>query len=780
MEPVISIRDALSEFLRELLKRKLVTGVLFFLLALILTEKNLYIICLILFILLLVILLYCIRCHFKAYIIEAVSFSLAFFVFGFLLMSVFFSSGADISLGDTINAKGVITEAESFDNSFRYTVKIGKAYLKCFIYTDKDVSLDIGDYVRFSGEAEAFDVSRNDGEFNSYSYYRNLNIKFFVKPETIEVLSRDNKPLLAFLRSVRDILSKTIDGHMDNENGVLKAIILGEKSDLDDKDKYIYQKSGISHILAISGLHVSNFSMLLWLVLDKLRLPKKFIRVIIIPIVILYGIFSGFSASVMRAVIMYIVADLSLLKANNYDIPTALALAFFIYSLFYPLAFKMPGTVLSYLAVVSIWLFSRYYKKVHVLKYNTIIAGFLDRVIAKTIFMGLFLTMFSLPMVLYYFNTLPVFAVLINIYVVPVMTVLFLLAVSGLSVSFVSGIIAEKIFKLCTLIITSFTKLSEFSVNVLKGVLVTGKPKIWEILTYYLVLFIILLLFNKVKRRYLLMLMIILPTFFLLYKPLYNSVTMLDVDQGDCFVVTCADDKVYMIDCGSLGKEDIFRYTVEPYLLSNGIKNIDYLFLSHSDMDHINGIIEYLNSENLVIEISNIVITPQMSKDENIRSEIIDKALSENINIFTISEGMSIKDGHALINCLHPKATENFVDVNDSSMVLEFDIDKYKLLFTGDISSDIEKKLKLSSVDILKLSHHGSATASGEDFLNKTSPKVALISCGRDNSYGHPSTEVTDRIDAKGIKKYITAHNGQIRIHLNKKGIMISKFLPSY
>lgn len=778
MTVINSVQKALYEFFEELLKRKLVTGVLFFLIALVIVENGIYVVSTLVFLLLILILCVHIKKYKNNYVREAIIFSTLFFVVGTLLMLFFQSAGKDVKNGDILRASGRITNVESFEYSNRYTVRIGSAYLKCFLYTDSDIELNIGDKILFSGTVELFDSARNDGEFDSREYYETLNIRFSVNADTVKVSEQKSFSLQNKLRSFRNLLSETIDGHMSKNSGVLKAIMLGDKSDLEEREKYLYQKGGISHILAISGLHVSNFSMLVFFILERLKIPKPIIRIIVIPIILLFAVFSGFSSSAFRATIMFIVSDLAMLKGKNYDISTALALSFFIYSIFYPCAYKSPGTVLSYFAVFSIWFFSISYKKIHLLRYDEPIRKLLERFITKTLSMSIFLSMFSLPMVLNYFYTLPVLSVLVNLYVVPLMTLLFITAICGLIFSLINEFIADCLFKLCSLIISSFTCLTELSIEKCKAVLVIGKPEAWEIILFYLTMFIVLLMLNRVKRRYLLMIILLLPTVLLLTKPMNNSLTMIDVDQGDCSVVTGSDGRVYMIDCGSLGKNQVFKYTVEPYLLSNGIKKIDYVFLSHSDMDHVNGIIQYLNDSTSIIEIRNIIITPQMSNDESINSDIISVAQLRKINVMMMSVGQSIRVGNTQINCIHPEATKELNDSNDSSMVLEFNLGSIKVLFTGDISSSIEREIPVSDMDILKVSHHGSATATSDVILDMISPKLALISCGRENSYGHPATEVLDRLDSRNVRRFISAENGQTRIIVKKSEIKIESYFP--
>lgn len=770
------LKDSLVTFLVSLFKRKLLFGVLFYVLSLFLVSQGHMILCLCIIVTCILCILISVKKIKIGFLTDSFIFALVFFVIGFLVMNLAESEVTSISDGDNIRLSGVITNREEMEFSDRYTIKSGFACSLCYLYAKKGLYYKIGDRVEATGTVEKFDIPRNDGEFNTEAYYKTINIRFAIQSEEVKLIERSRISLKESLRCLRDSLAEKIDVHMKNNNGLLKAIVLGDKSDVDANDKELYQRAGISHILAISGLHVGIFSTLIFAVFNSLLFPKKISGIISVTVLIIYAVFSGFSPSVVRAVSMFIVSNAAVNKGKNYDIPTALAVSFFIYTLIFPYAYNYAGTLLSYLAVFSIWIFSMYYKKIRRLKYADKVRDFLDRKVKKTIYMSLFLSFFSLPVVIYYFYSLPVFSIAINLYVIPMMSVLFILAVSGIVFSFISGTIASFIFSLCSYIIQSFTKLSDIAVNRLNGAIVIGKPSVLEITLYYLFLFIILLLLIKVKRKYFLMMLLIIPVVFLLLKSDCDSITMIDVDQGDCTVITTKSGEVFMVDCGSLGKNEVFKYTVEPYLLSNGIKTIDYCFLSHADMDHINGIIEYLNKPVSLIEIRNIIMTKQMLEDEEVIENIIKKAGAKGINVKTMNAGDRIVYEDIEFCCIHPSADFVSSDVNDSSMVLEVNLNCTKSLFTGDISSDIENELKVNDVTLLKVSHHGSDTATGEKLLESISPEIGIISCGTDNSYGHPAARVIEDLERYKVKIYVSALRGQTRMIINKESIRVKTY----
>lgn len=287
----------------------------------------------------------------------------------------------------------------------------------------------------------------------------------------------------------------------------------------------------------------------------------------------------------------------------------------------------------------------------------------------------------------------------------------------------------------------------------------------------------VLLFISKIKRKWLMMASMIIPIFIIVHKPAENSLTMIDVDQGECIVLTTESGNTFMFDCGSLGESEIFKYRVEPYLLANGIDKIDGLFLSHGDSDHINGAEEYLKRKFNSVEFKCIFITEQMNLDESIQKSLIIPARDLGIDVAAIKENDKITFPEGNITCLYPNTDKINSDSNADSMVLSLDICSSKVLFTGDLPSGIENDLSVSDYDILKVAHHGSKNSTSSSFLNRIKPEIGLISCGIDNSYGHPAKEVLDNLKNQGTKYFITAESGRIRVCFSEKGYVVETYL---
>ena len=252
-------------------------------------------------------------------------------------------------------------------------------------------------------------------------------------------------------------------------------------------------------------------------------------------------------------------------------------------------------------------------------------------------------------------------------------------------------------------------------------------------------------------------------------SPERNRITFIDVGQGDCSLFIGSEGTVCMVDAGSSSESKVGKYRIIPCLKYCGIDTIDYLFLSHSDDDHINAVPELI--EDSCISVKHIVISPY---DEGF-TDIEMLALQNGIEIIYAFSGMTFSQEDMNIEVISPieDRITQYSDINEMSLVMQVDMSGKHILFTGDIGGKAEKILLesgvLKNIDILKVAHHGSKYSGCEEFLKEISPEEAVISCGISNSYGHPHVETLDRLGAVGASIYRT----------DRYGAIILTFLPS-
>ena len=254
-----------------------------------------------------------------------------------------------------------------------------------------------------------------------------------------------------------------------------------------------------------------------------------------------------------------------------------------------------------------------------------------------------------------------------------------------------------------------------------------------------------------------------------------DFVQMIDVGQGDAFYLNNSDGVRALIDGGSSSNMNVGERIIEQYLKAINVWELDYVFISHHDIDHINGIVQMIEREE--ISIKNIIIPYDVSFEES-EKEKYDNSIEEYITILEKSgarihrakEGMIIDEGSLKMLCLNPSKEIEYKDSNSLSACYYVDNGGTTYLFTGDVCDVGEKvlidnllKYNIDKVDYLKVAHHGSKNSTVDDFLKVIKPRTALISCGRDNSYGHPHKEVVDKLERMGCKIVITADMGSYK-----------------
>ena len=246
------------------------------------------------------------------------------------------------------------------------------------------------------------------------------------------------------------------------------------------------------------------------------------------------------------------------------------------------------------------------------------------------------------------------------------------------------------------------------------------------------------------------------------------EVTFLDVGQGDSIVITTPDDHTMVVDTGrSSPTDDSGRKVVLPFLRSKGMNSIDALLLTHPDDDHIGGAVTILNR----IRVGRLLVSAVPSNAPNY-VRVLDTANKQRVPIFHLARGQTI-DFHdsAFADVLNPPAngspSREHAD-NNGSLVLRIRRDDTSILLTGDAEVEAEKDMISDgedlNADILKLGHHGSKTSSSDEFLDNVNPKVAIVSAGKHNLFGHPSPLVMDRVQSRRIRVFRTDRDGAITV----------------
>lgn len=700
----------------------------------------------------------------------------------------------DISEGETVTVKGRLKEKQRKNDSYILVLsdaapENGEGHKnKILVYLNNEYSSyedlpPLGAKVVVSGTYSLFDRATNPGQFDMREHYHIRGIEYRLFKAGICSCSKNHDRLTEGLFRIRIRAADIFDRLLTKkDSGILKAMILGDRTGIDPEIRSLYQENGIAHALSISGLHISILGYGLYRLLKRTGLNIPVSALICGITITLYALMVSGGTSTVRAVIMFGTCLLSDITGRSYDLLSALSLSLMMILFTDPLYIYDAGFMLSFGSVLGIALVCPAIKESSAILSSKVCSGLTA---------SLSVSLFTLPITLYFFFEFPVYSLLLNLAVIPLMG---LLVVSSLLMWFFGLWVlyaAVPFGFFCHLILKLYEKGCLFCQDLPNAAFTAGRPEQWKIWSYYIFLLLILYLIKKTgkhkgkgrrrKRRLLLFMMLLLPGIFL-FRPCKDvSYTMLDIGQGDCNVIMDKNKKTVMIDCGSSSVKEIGRYRVIPFLKYSGTKVVDVMVVTHPDSDHISGLTEILDMERMGgIKIKSLIMPGIKNKDEEYL-ELIRKAEKAGIEVTYFNEGSAFDTGNVSFHCLWPEKGFEASDRNEYSTVLYMEARELTALFTGDIQGEGEKRLikhmgKNVRPCILKTAHHGSRNSTPEEFLERTEPHLALISAGKNNRYGHPHRELIKRLQDFGCRILTTAEDGAITVTKDGKRIIVSAF----
>ena len=680
----------------------------------------------------------------------------------------------------------------------------------------------IGSRVTLSGKASIPEPATNPGQYDAQkaSYARHT----YLKLSDVTLKGTDQKHGNLFLNALaflRLSLRKGAEQVFGSRNSALmSAIVLGDRSGLDAETRQLFQEGGILHVLAVSSLHVTLLGLTLYKILRRLRQSFLVSALASGFLVVSYCLMTGSSYSAIRAGVMFLLWLGAQVTGRTFDRLTALGAAAILILIRQPLALTDAGFLLSFGCILSLALlepvFSDIWNPRHALSRRlsgalALQAGVLPCVLwfyCQTTPYGILVGLIVLPSMslVMFFGTIGILAGLL----IPLGS--FFLTSARLA----GGP--------CGYLLDLFRLLCRLAQRLPGDVLITGRPPVWKMVLYYVCLLSFCLIirlpdrktFLKNRKKIRILHAGLLLSLFLLMliqrKPAFRF-TCLDVGQGSCALVE-QDGLTMLFDCGSSSVKDVWRRRVEPALKFYGISHIDLLFLSHADGDHISGAQELLSGMHgmlpgaacfrrmppegissaqtgdltLVqrfsaaqaggIRIERILL-PQtdVTPDGPGMTEVIAAARRFNIPVSTVSEGAEFQHGQLHLRVLSPSPGRMTGADNEDCIVLSLSWKNIRILFTGDLEKEGEEKFtrayqdaalfspprghsETNSRTILLAGHHGSRNATSEGFLSLVRPDLVLISCGRNNRYGHPASAMLKRLEDRGLPCFRTDQSG--------------------
>lgn len=735
----------------------------------------------------------------------------------------------------------------------------------CICYCEKTTVPQLGSVVCVEGTPDAFSSARNPGEFDAARYYWTQGVTFCLKNARLLSASKSRTPFRAALFGVRQYAGALLADYVpEREAGVLSAMLLGDKASLDDGIRSLYGKSGIAHILAISGLHISLLGALLYRVLRRMGMPLRFSMALCCAFLVSYGVMTGMGTSTLRASVMFMIGINAERVRRTNDLKTALAVSMAVQLLKNPRLIVTAAFQLSFGAVAGIaWLAPA------LIKLCTYCLPWKRNRILKPVraFLSCLAVSFTtLPVLLVHQYEYAVYGVFFNLLVLPSVSVLlpagFLLVffamaadgcamggqllsaagasagetVGGMLLAAAKGVLrftggladaAAHAAAFCCRVILSLYERGSGLVSAVPGNLLRGRPQNIRIAAYAAMLVGFIgwakLCTRKTEDRqkadggqkagdgrkgnvgrktegapnrngsrarlrgFLGMGWLVLALLLLLVPVKRGlTITMLDVGQGDGVCMEQSPGHAILVDCGSSDQRGLFENRLMPFLKYRGIYELDAVFLSHLDTDHVSAVYDLLEAMGTeYIKVKQIVVGQEIPRDDAYE-KLLAKAEEARVPLYFMRTGEVYAWGDCRLTCLGPSdETGRAGDRNACSLILRLDYGDFQALFMGDADAQaslaavrvMEADMPQDTIELLKVGHHGSRYATSEEFLKLVSPRIALLSAGVDNSYGHPHEETLTRLNEQCCDSYQTPECGAVTIRVDGKGMRVKTFL---
>ncbi|MDO9567125.1 MAG: DNA internalization-related competence protein ComEC/Rec2 [Candidatus Desulfaltia sp.] len=677
----------------------------------------------------------------------------------------------------------------------------------------------VGDRLSLISKIRLIRNFNNPGGFDyrRYMAFKKIWGSAYIPDKRLVILNRNSAMgLNTIIEKVRSRISDLIDetDESGNQLGVLKALIVGDRTGIEKIAREAFNRAGIGHILAISGLHIgiiatASFIFFRWL-LSYIKFfiwnawTKKGAAILSLFPVILYGLISGMSPSTQRAVIMVTVFLMTFLFEREQDPMNTLAMAAMIILVAHPPSFFSISFQLSFIAVLSIiygWSL-RHIKSADNKK--AINDGWHIRITRKLfsfVLVSFFAILGTLPIVMFYFNQISLVGIAANLLIVPIIG--FVVVPLGLISVFLyplSIFVASICIKISAGVLAYTLSIVHYIAGLPFAAIKTITPNFFEMCCYYILAWAILNL-NRIGLR---QKTAIIAAAFVIFAGsvdacywAYNRfwrndlrVTVIDVGQGSCALVELPGGHCFLVDGGGFSDNSIFdvgERIVAPFLWRKKIKTIDTIVLSHPNADHLNGLLyiaRHFNVKRLWCNSDSADIDSYREFMEIIKKNRIETVAFKDMPRSYEINGASFKILYPPKDYIDKRKNEKWRNINNNSLVIKVSFGSKSILFPGDIMACAERDIVATHGDELKSTvliapHHGSKTSSTAMFLQKIKPEIVIISAGWKNSFRFPDPSVLKRYNENGCRIFRTDKNGALAISTDGKALKIKPFITS-
>lgn len=643
------------------------------------------------------------------------------------------------------------------------------------IYQREKTSYRQGDYITVTGVLRLPQKPRNDGGYDEEAYYFGEGLlgrinDAGIRKQCCPGILRGEALLYHGFGQLREMAAALYGDTLDAEEaGLLAAVCLGKKDQISEECEESFRDAGIAHILAISGTHISVVGILLLNLFGKSGFSLKIRAGLTFLAVGLFAFGTGGTASALRAMMMFGIYLLSIVLGKSYDGLSAMAFAGILQLLWEPYRLFSAAFQYSYAAVFAVflaleWIRSKF-QKLHPLFCALIISAFVFCL--------------TFPLTAWYQGQLPIYGILFNpvalLFVSPLLTL-------GLSGTVLGGCLLKPLG--CGLVWLA-GQLGAILIRLAKGyamlpgsILFTGHPTMISLVCYGVII-VILLFFTYHKKNFLYMLGGCLLAILIAVVPMpcRNQVCMLDVGQGDGIYLETKAGITCLVDGGSSSRKKLGKNTILPFLRYHKKKRVDVWFVSHLDEDHTSGLLEVLRSG---YPVGTVCCFAGIRQDERFR-DFAGAVRQAGSRILTVPAGKRFCLGGLEIDTFGKEGTEP--NAAGLALYIRYAEEQTAFWFGGDIPAEVEEELadgvkrvrRTGEFLVMKADHHGSNNSNSEALLQALRPQAVLISCGRNNRYGHPGQDALKRIKAVGCKYFCTMDCGQITVEWNAHGVLMTQ-----
>ena len=686
-----------------------------------------------------------------------------------LLVRVFFSDAVNVEDGSVLTIEASVKSMEvktvAGEEVLAVTVEdISDVDLEAksvLCYFPIETKLKIGQRIRARGSVALFQHATNPGQFDYADYNFHKGVSFAMFECRLLAVGNHYSGLRQGLYEIRLRGEGILVKYLSSEDAaIMKAMLFGNKSEIDSETKELFTKNGIAHILAISGLHISFLAMSLYKLLRKFGIKLRISAIISEIFIILYGVMVGFPISAFRAIFMFSLFLASRTIKRSYDMLTAMSLSLIILIISYPPRLFDTGLIMSFLAVLGVGFFGDSYLR-NIWK----VPDFL-----QSIFISVWILLSTLPVMAVSYYEVPIYSLALNLLVIPLMSLLLTCGVI-LVICPISSVVTARIIGL---ILYSYKGACAYLENSGIGRINIGAPNTAQAVVYYFLLVLavwwplIHIRFNVIgslRRNIVTGMIVVLALFLFCIRPCRGlDVYMLDVGQGDCMVIRNDNKNVYIIDGGSSSVKKVGEYRIIPCLKWMGVNEIEAVFITHPDSDHMNGLIELLAKQRKeALTVKRVYIfAGAMGAEEY--DELSMLCRNSNVELLGIGRGDVLVDGELKFSVLSPgvygydRASEVYLDPtsNNASLVMHIKYKNFDMLTTGDVEKEGEQEI-ISSGILDGVAGNDQSKADEPDLSGKLSDTddQAYMSDSPDSSYVS-----TDSESGKNKKFHLKDHMG--------------------